>query len=44
MLAEEGISEVAYEETEHYSLTRDFLNNRDRYLRQLFTTGPAQQL
>jgi len=27
---------VAYEQTEHYSLTRDFLVNRERYLRRLF--------
>ena len=44
MLSDDGISEVAYEETEHYSLTREFLNNRERYLRELFTTGPAQQM
>jgi predicted ATPase len=42
MLAEDGIAEVAYEDTEHYSLTRDFLNDRERYLRELFATGPAQ--
>ena len=35
-LAEEGISRVKYEETEHFSLTRDFLNNRERYFRELF--------
>jgi predicted ATPase len=35
MLSAEGISTVAYEETEHYALTRDFLNNRERYLRRL---------
>ena len=26
------IQEVAYEQTEYYSLYRDFLNHRDRYL------------
>jgi predicted ATPase len=35
-LSEQGICEVAYEETEHYSLTRDFLLNREAYLRRLF--------
>ena len=34
-LSETGIETVAYEQTEHYSLTRDFLNNRERYLRRL---------
>ena len=34
-LDEKGINEVEYEQTDHYSLTRDFLLNRDRYLRQL---------
>lgn len=30
------ISSVDYEQTEHFLLTRDFLNNRDRYFRTLF--------
>lgn len=34
-LSEKGISEVAYEQTEHYALTRDFLLNRESYLRRL---------
>ncbi len=34
-LGEEGASEVAYEETEHFALPRDFLVNRERYLRRL---------
>jgi predicted ATPase len=34
-LDERGIAEVEYEKTEHYALTRDFLLNRDRYLRRL---------
>ncbi|WP_257446839.1 AAA family ATPase [Archangium lipolyticum] len=34
-LSEKGISEVAYEQTEHYALTRDFLLNREAYLRRL---------
>lgn len=32
-----GISEVAYEDTEHYSVTRDFLNHYPRRLEQLLT-------
>ncbi|MFZ1387364.1 MAG: AAA family ATPase [Thiolinea sp.] len=30
-----GVREVAYEETEHYAITRDFLNNYPRRLEQL---------
>ncbi|MFP2931009.1 AAA family ATPase [Pyxidicoccus sp. 3LG] len=35
-LSEQGIAQVAYEDTEHYSLTRDFLLNREAYLHRLF--------
>ena len=31
----EGISEIAYEDTEHYAVTRDFLNHTERRLQQL---------
>lgn len=34
-LTPDGLAEVQYEDTEHYSLTRDFLLNRERYLRRL---------
>jgi predicted ATPase len=34
-LDETGIREIAYEETEHYQVTRDFLNQRERMLRVL---------
>ena len=34
-LSEKGMAEIPYEETEHYALTRDFLLDRDRYLRRL---------
>jgi predicted ATPase len=37
-LSQDGLAEVAYEETEQAALTRDFLNNRERYLRRLL--GP----
>ncbi|NJO35953.1 MAG: AAA family ATPase [Rhodospirillales bacterium] len=33
--------EVAYRETEHFQLTRDFLNARERYHRHLFRSEPA---
>ena len=32
-----GISEVKYEDTEHYAITRDFLNNYPRRLEQLLS-------
>ncbi|MBX7114753.1 MAG: AAA family ATPase [Myxococcaceae bacterium] len=35
-LSETGLEAVKYEETEHYALTRDFLEHRQRYLRRLF--------
>ncbi|WP_437931156.1 AAA family ATPase [Sorangium sp. So ce291] len=36
LLSEGGIAPVAYEETEHFALTRDFLLHRDRFFRELF--------
>ena len=33
----DGIAEIAYEDTEHYALTRDFLNHYPRRLEQLFS-------
>lgn len=35
-LSNSGVEEVRYEDTEHYALTRDFLMNRERYLRAIF--------
>lgn len=35
--SEEGIAEVKYTETEHYQITRDFLNRHDRMLEILMT-------
>lgn len=32
-----GISEVAYEDTEHFAITRDFLNHYERRLQRLLT-------
>ena len=37
LAAEGGVRPIAYEETEHFRVTRDFLNNRERYLSQLFS-------
>ena len=34
-LDSEGITRVEYDDTEHVGLTRDFLNNRDHFLRRL---------
>jgi predicted ATPase len=34
-LGTDGISRVPYEETEHFTVTRDFLVNREKYLRHL---------
>jgi predicted ATPase len=43
-LSERGLEPIDYEETEHYRLTRDFLSDRQRYLRRLFaSTGEAQK-
>ncbi|KKB33516.1 AAA family ATPase [Bacillus thermotolerans] len=38
---EETIQEVTYEETEHYQLTRYFLENRERFLRELLYSEDA---
>jgi predicted ATPase len=39
-----GIAEVAFEDTEHYAVTRDFLNNYPRRLEQLFTNDDDGEL
>ena len=36
-LDENGIGPVAYDDTEHVQATRDFLNDRDRFLQQLLS-------
>jgi predicted ATPase len=38
-LDETGLHAVEYEETEHYRLTRDFLNSRESYFKHLFSSG-----
>jgi len=35
-LGANGIEQVAYEDTEHYKVTRDFLNSPDRFFKTLF--------
>jgi len=35
-LSPTGIASIKYEDTEHYLITRDFLNNRERYFKHLF--------
>jgi predicted ATPase len=35
LFSEHGIRQVAYEETEHYQVTRNFLNHVDASLREL---------
>ncbi|MEK8034046.1 AAA family ATPase [Ideonella sp. DXS29W] len=37
-----GISEIAYEDTEHYAVTKDFLNNYPRRLTQLLEDQPEE--
>jgi predicted ATPase len=37
----ESIQEVAYRDTEHYRVTRDFLNAPERYFKHLFGEGQA---
>jgi predicted ATPase len=34
-LDQDGITRVTYEETEHYQVTRDFLNNHEKMLNVL---------
>ncbi len=36
----EGIAKIDYEETDHFRVTRDFLNKRERMLRHLFVDEP----
>ncbi|PTL83566.1 AAA family ATPase [Vitiosangium sp. GDMCC 1.1324] len=36
-LSKQGLAPIAYEDTEHYRLTRDFLLHRERYLRDLMS-------
>jgi predicted ATPase len=40
-LRQDGISRVEYEDTDHYQITKDFLNARDRTLRYLLEDEPG---
>ena len=40
---ENGISPARFEDTEHYAITRDFLNNYPKRIKQLFTDGELPQ-
>ena len=42
LLSESGISEVAYTDTEHYQVTRDFLNGHERMLEILLSAENAE--
>jgi predicted ATPase len=35
-LSEKGLAPIPYEQTEHFQITRDFLNHRETYLHHLF--------
>jgi predicted ATPase len=37
LMTDKGIGRVAYEETEHFQLVRDFLNDRETYFKHLFS-------
>ena len=41
LLDKNGISSIEYEATEHFTVARDFLNHRDRYLKILFEDRPS---
>lgn len=43
LLDANGISAVRYDQTEHVSLTRDFLNDRDRFLKRLFAKAAPEE-
>ena len=36
-LGADGVTPIAFEETEHYQVTRAFLTHRERMLRELFS-------
>jgi predicted ATPase len=40
-LSSAGIERVAYEDTDHYQITKDFLGNRERYFKHLFAAPDA---
>lgn len=42
--SDDGISPIAYEETEHYTITRDFLNKPEKMLGYLFEEADADSV
>ncbi len=44
LLDEGGSREVAYEETEHFKVTRDFLNNYKAHIKHLLSSTPLLAL
>ena len=40
-LSERGITSIAYEDTEHYQVTRSFLSDPARYFKHLFADDEA---
>jgi len=42
-LDDQGMNEIAYHETEHVKLTRDFLNAPERYLKHLFSDSDEEE-
>jgi predicted ATPase len=42
LLTGDGMTRVPYEETEHYRITRGFLEDREEYLRHLFADGEEE--
>jgi len=43
-LGPNGIERVAYEDTEHYRITRDFLNSPERFFKTLFRPSPGDDI
>ena len=41
-LGGERIEPVEYRQTEHYALSRDFLNDPERYLKRLLVESPPE--
>jgi predicted ATPase len=41
-LGSDAIRPIAYEDTEHFRITRDFLNGREAFFRHLFGASPAK--
>jgi hypothetical protein len=39
----DGIRQVAYEDTEHYRITRDFLVSHERYFKHMFAAADESE-